>query len=169
MNIIYDSEFELEQELLNKMEEGAVLCVKEENIDPELVEISLTLVDAEEIRILNRDYRNVDKVTDVLSFPMVDYEEPGVFDKVELYPEDYFNQDSGELMLGDIILNVDRIEKQAKDYGHTRRREIAFLTAHSMLHLAGYDHIDEAERHNMELLQDEILTTKGYTRDNEKE
>jgi len=132
-------------------------------------EINVIFTDDAGIQDINREYRNIDAPTDVLSFPMVDYEEPGVFDKVELYPEDYFNQDSGELMLGDIILNVDRIEKQAKDYGHTRRREIAFLTAHSMLHLAGYDHIDEAERHNMELLQDEILTTKGYTRDNEKE
>lgn len=132
-------------------------------------EINVIFTDDAGIQDINREYRNIDSPTDVLSFPMVDYEEPGVFDKVELYPEDYFNQDTGELMLGDIILNVDRIAKQAKDYGHTRRREIAFLTAHSMLHLAGYDHIDESERKNMEMHQDEILTTKGYTRDNENE
>ena len=84
-------------------------------------------------------------------------------------PLDYFNQDTGELMLGDIILNVDRIAEQAEEYGHTRRREVAFLTAHSMLHLAGYDHIDDSERLHMEKLQEEILTKKGYTRDNEEE
>ena len=72
-------------------------------------------------------------------------------------------------MLGDIVLNVDRIKSQAEEYGHTKRRELAFLVAHSMLHLAGYDHIDDNERQIMEQLQETILTMKGYTRDNEKE
>jgi probable rRNA maturation factor len=72
-------------------------------------------------------------------------------------------------MLGDIILNVDRISSQAKEYGHTRKRELAFLTAHSMLHLFGYDHMEDDERIIMEDLQEQILKMKGYTRDNEEE
>lgn len=132
-------------------------------------EINVIFTDDAGIREINNEFRNIDSPTDVLSFPLVDYHTPGVFDGLEDSPMDYFNQDTGELMLGDIILNVDRISLQAKEYGHTTRREVAFLTAHSMLHLSGYDHIEDEERLIMEDLQEQILTKKGYTRDNEKE
>jgi len=132
-------------------------------------EVNVIFTDNEGIREINRDYREIDAPTDVLSFPLIDYETPANFDGLEDNVIDYFNQDSGELMFGDIILNVDRITSQAEEYGHTRRRELAFLTAHSMLHLAGYDHIDDEERKVMEQKQDEILNMKGYTRDNEEE
>ncbi len=132
-------------------------------------EINVIFTDNEGIREINCQYRDIDSPTDVLSFPLVDYDTPGNFDDLEESPMDYFNQDTGELMLGDIILNIDRIATQAEEYGHTRRREVAFLTAHSMLHLAGYDHIDDTERIAMEKLQEQILTMKGYTRDNEEE
>lgn len=132
-------------------------------------EVNVIFTNHDGIQAINKEYRGIDAPTDVLSFPMISYETPGEFGFCEESPVDYFNQDTGELILGDIILNIDRIAQQAEEYGHTRRREIAFLTAHSMLHLAGYDHIDDLERQNMEKLQEEILTTKGYTRDNEKE
>ena len=132
-------------------------------------EINVIFTDNDGIHQINREYRNIDSPTDVLSFPMIEYETPGDFSFLENECIDYFNQDSGELILGDIILNVDRIESQALEYGHTRRRELAFLTAHSMLHLSGFDHIDDSERLHMEKLQEEILNMKGYTRDNEKE
>lgn len=132
-------------------------------------EVNVIFTNHAGIQAINKEYRDIDAPTDVLSFPMIAYETPGEFEFCEASPLDYFNQDTGELVLGDIILNVDRIAEQAEEYGHTRRREVAFLTAHSMLHLAGYDHIDDLERQNMEKLQEEILTTKGYTRDNEEE
>lgn len=132
-------------------------------------EINVIFTDDAGIQTINKEFRAIDAPTDVLSFPLVDYEEPGDFSGLEDTPEDYFNQDTGELMLGDIILNVDRIAKQALEYGHTRRREVAFLTAHSMLHLFGYDHIDDEERLVMEEMQEKILTMKGYTRENEQE
>lgn len=132
-------------------------------------EVNVIFTNNEGIREINKDYRQIDSPTDVLSFPLVDYEEAGVFDHLDDLSVDYFNQDSGELMLGDIILNIDKIVEQADLYGHTKRRELAFLTAHSMLHLFGYDHIDDIERQNMEILQEEILTMKGYTRENEEE
>lgn len=132
-------------------------------------EINVIFTGHSGIQEINAEYRGIDAPTDVLSFPLIDYETPGNFCRLELNPEDYFNQDTGELMLGDIILNVDRIAEQAEQFGHTKRRELAFLTAHSMLHLAGYDHIDDSEREKMEILQEEILTMKGYTRDNEEE
>ena len=131
-------------------------------------EINIIFTDNDGIKEINKEYRNIDSPTDVLSFPLIDYEYPADFSKVENSPEDYFNQDSGELMLGDIILNVDRIERQAVEFNHSKYREIAFLTAHSMLHLAGYDHIDENERIIMEQKQEEILNMKGYTRDYEE-
>lgn len=132
-------------------------------------EVNVIFTDNEGIREINKDYRQIDSPTDVLSFPLVDYDEAGNLKHLDNCPVDYFNQDSGELMLGDIILNVDKIDEQANLYGHTKRRELAFLTAHSMLHLFGYDHIDDIERQNMEILQEEILTMKGYTRENEEE
>jgi len=150
MNIIYDSEFELEQELLNKMEEGAVLCVREENIDPELVEISLTLVDAEEIRILNRDYRNVDKVTDVLSFPQ--------FDDLNELPEDE------EILLGDVVICRQQAEAQAEEYGHSVEREMVYLFIHSVCHLLGYDHMDEEEKAEMRAKEESVMERIQVTR-----
>lgn len=102
--------------------------------------------------------------TDVLSFPMVDYEKPSDFDHVEDAVEDYFNPETGELMLGDIVISVDKVEEQAEKYGHSQTRELAFLVAHSMLHLCGYDHMVDEERLVMEDRQRQILDTRGYTR-----
>ena len=132
-------------------------------------EINIIFTNDAGIHEMNREFRGIDAPTDVLSFPLIEYETPGDFSVVDGNTAEYFNQDTGELVLGDIILNVDRIKEQAESYGHTRRRELAFLTAHSMLHLAGYDHIDDSERRDMEILQEEILTMKGYTRENEEE
>lgn len=132
-------------------------------------EVNVLFTDDAGICEMNKAYRGIDAPTDVLSFPMLDYSEPASFDEFEQHPEAYFNQDTGELMLGDIVLNVNRIIQQAQAYGHTQKRELAFLVAHSMLHLAGYDHMDENERLQMEQLQEEILKMKGYTRENEEE
>lgn len=113
---------------------------------------------------INRDHRQIDSATDVLSFPMVDYEAPSDFDHVEDAVEDYFNPETGELMLGDIVISVEKVEEQAEKYGHSQTRELAFLVAHSMLHLCGYDHMEEEERLLMEERQRAILETRGYTR-----
>ena len=98
---------------------------------------------------------------------MIDFEAPADLSGVEDMQYEYFNSDTGCLMLGDIVISIDRAYSQAEEYGHSVKREIAFLTAHSMLHLFGYDHIDDAGREEMEKLQEQILTEKGYTRDYE--
>ena len=116
----------------------------------------------------NKDFRDIDAPTDVLSFPMIEYDFPEDFSKLEDESIDCFNQDNGELLLGDIILNVDRIKSQSEEFNHSIYRELAFLTAHSMLHLFGHDHIDEEQRVIMEEKQEEILNMKGYTRDYEE-
>ncbi len=131
---------------------------------PYEAEISVLITDNEEIRSINREYRQIDRPTDVLSFPMLEYETPSDFSKTEEEFCDCFNPESGELMLGDIILSADKIEEQAETYGHSKERELAFLVAHSMLHLFGYDHMEEEERLIMEQKQEEILQKKGYKR-----
>ena len=116
---------------------------------PYEAEVNLLLTDDEEIRIMNREHRQIDRATDVLSFPMLDYETPGDLSGIE-EQGDAFNPESGELMLGDIVISKERVIAQAEEYGHSVRREYAFLIAHSMLHLLGYDHMEEEERRLME-------------------
>ena len=129
-------------------------------------EVNLTFTDNERIRNINREFRELDVPTDVLSFPMIEYTSPA--DYTILESDDavavYFNPESGELLLGDIVISVERAVEQAKTYGHTLKREICFLTAHSMLHLLGYDHMEDEERIVMEEKQEEILDAIGITR-----
>ncbi len=131
---------------------------------PYEAEVSVILTDNEGIREINRDYRQIDAPTDVLSFPMVDFEKESDFSHVEDAAEDYFDPETGELVLGDIIISVEKVIEQAEKYGHSQERELAFLVAHSMLHLCGYDHMEDAEREIMEQKQREILAEKGYCR-----
>lgn len=123
---------------------------------PYETEVNVLLTTDEEIHEMNRMHRQIDRPTDVLSFPMVDYELPGDFSRLE-ENEDYFNPESGELMLGDIVISLDKVYAQAEEYGHTPLREYAFLIAHSMLHLFGFDHMEEEERMDMERRQREIM------------
>ena len=122
----------------------------------------MTIVDGPAIRELNRDYRGIDKETDVLSFPMLEYPAPDDFDAA--CTDESFNPETGELVLGDIVLNAARVRSQAEEYGHTRTRELAFLTVHSMLHLFGYDHMEDEEREVMEARQRIILEGMGCRR-----
>lgn len=132
---------------------------------PYEVQLNLTLTDNEGIHAINKEYRQIDRPTDVLSFPLVDYPEPNVFpESIEDNAEDYFDLDTGELMLGDIIISVEKCKEQAKEYGHSELREYSFLIVHSMLHLFGYDHMEEDERTVMEEKQREILDKAGITR-----
>ena len=111
---------------------------------PYEAEISLTLTDNAGIHQVNKEFRDIDKPTDVLSFPLVDYDTPGEFDFLDEMDE-CFNPETGELMLGDILISLDKVEEQANEYGHSITREYAFLIAHSMLHLMGYDHIEDKD------------------------
>ena len=119
-------------------------------------EVSLLLTMNKEIHEMNLEFREIDRPTDVLSFPMVDYQAPGEFDFLE-EADEYFHPETGELMLGDIVISKEKVIEQAEEFGHSIEREYAFLIAHSMLHLTGYDHIEEDERMVMEQKQREIL------------
>lgn len=130
---------------------------------PYEVEISLTLTDNSTIHEINKEYRQMDKPTDVLSFPLIEYEVPGNFDFLE-DEDSCFNPDTGELMLGDILISLDKVLEQANEYGHSVTREYAFLIAHSMLHLMGYDHMSADEATIMENKQNEILNALNILR-----
>ncbi len=119
----------------------------------EPAEISVTFVDDERIHELNREYRNVDRSTDVLSFPLG---ENGVYDK---------NPENGACLLGDIVISVETAVRQAETYGHSLQREIGFLTVHSMLHLLGYDHVNGGiEEVRMREKEEHVLTELGLKR-----
>lgn len=140
-------------------------AVLEEENCPYEAQVNVVLTDNEGIREINRTYRNLDRETDVLSFPNVDFAAEGNFEIDEDREADYFDPDTGELFLGDIMISADRVFEQAESYGHSIRREFAFLVAHSMLHLCGYDHMEETQRIVMEQKQEAILTALGITRD----
>lgn len=137
-------------------ERVVAFCLEHEHF-PYEAEVNLTLTDNEGIHELNREYRQIDRPTDVLSFPMLSYEQAGDFSFLEEESDDDFNPDSGEVMLGDIVISVDKVLEQAESYGHSPRREIAFLIVHSMLHLFGYDHIEAEDAAVMEPKQRQIL------------
>jgi len=131
---------------------------------PYETEVSILLTNDTEIQQINKEYREIDVPTDVLSFPNIDYESPGDFSKLEDYVADYFHPETGELLLGDIVISVDRAILQAAEYGHSLERELSFLTAHSMFHLFGYDHMEEEERIIMEEKQNKVLDLLGIVR-----
>ncbi len=117
-------------------------------------EVSVTFLDNPQIRQLNREYRDIDKATDVLSFPLG---ENGVFDR---------NEETQAVLLGDIAISMEKAEEQAKEYGHSFQREVAFLTVHSMLHLLGYDHVNGGiEAATMREKEETVLTKLGVSRE----
>ena len=144
--ITNETEIDLEIEY-QKIIEDAIMASLDEEKCPYEAEVSVTITDDEGIHQINREFRKIDRATDVLSFPMNEFEKPGEFDHLE-----------------DIVLSAEHIIQQAKEYGHSRERELAFLVVHSMLHLMGYDHMEDEERIAMEERQRQILDGRGYTR-----
>lgn len=132
---------------------------------PYEVQVNVVLTDDEGIRELNRECRGIDRATDVLSFPGLEFRQAGVFRVEHGREADAFDPDTGELMLGDVMLSMDRVRMQAAEYGHSLRREFAFLIAHSMFHLCGYDHETEPEARIMEEKQEKVLEGLGITRE----
>lgn len=129
------------------------------------VEVNILLTDNEGIREYNRQMRDIDSSTDVLSFPNLDFVKPSAFQIEDGTEADYINPETGYIIFGDIILSVDKIISQAGEYGHSQKREYAFLIAHSMYHLCGYDHMTEEESVLMESRQEHILSLLQITRD----
>ncbi|MCI9138933.1 rRNA maturation RNase YbeY [bacterium 1XD42-8] len=123
---------------------------------PYEVEVNLILTGNNEIRELNQTYRFIDKETDVLSFPMIEFQKPSDFSNLEK-GVGCFHPESGELLLGDIVLSLPKVAEQSEKFGHGILREFSFLIAHSMLHLLGYDHMRQEDADLMEKKQNLIL------------
>lgn len=147
------ADIEISDEMLALMKKCCESVLKTEGLEGKF-EVSLTVVDETAIKQINSEFRNIDKVTDVLSFPMSDDKE---------FPENF---DTGAKLLGDIVICAKRAREQAEEYGHSEEREFGFLCTHSVLHLLGYDHVnDEEERKLMQLREKESLEAIEFRRE----
>ena len=144
MNLIISNETNEKIDMDEKLKSVVKTVLETEGLPLEY-EVSITFVDIDEIHKLNKEFRNVDRPTDVLSFPM----------------DEDFSIEGVDTMLGDIVISMDIAKDQAKDFGHSLDREIMYLTAHSMLHLLGYDHMDEAEKIEMRAREKEVMKLLG--------
>ncbi len=151
------NKFELTEEMIDTLETVCAKALETEGFYQE-AQISITFVDDEEIKNINLEHRNIDSATDVLSFPMLEFDAEGM-------AEADFDFDEEEVMLGDIVISLERAAHQAEKYGHSLKREVAFLTAHSVLHLLGYDHLEPEEEKVMFTKQENILNELGITRE----
>lgn len=169
--------YQLEAEILTQGPEGIRFDFDAEEVAQQVCEtvlawekcpydagVYLLVTDEEEVHRMNLEYRGIDRTTDVLSFPAVPFEAESDFSAVEENEMDYIDPDTGILQLGDIVINASRVWEQAQEYGHSPRREFAFLVAHSMLHLCGYDHMTSEESARMEEKQEAVLQSLGITR-----
>lgn len=157
MTLLFEEEGDLKLSLDCKaLAERVIEAASDYEKCPYETEVNLLLTMNNEIQEMNQEFRFIDAPTDVLSFPMLEYETPGDFGFLE-DAEDCFHPETGELMLGDIVISKEKVIEQAEEYGHSVEREYAFLIAHSMLHLFGYDHMVEEERAVMEEKQRGIM------------
>lgn len=154
-------EVELTNELMELAKESVEKSLDYFDFDFE-VEVALTTVTNPSIKQINKQYRQLDKATDVLSFPMIEWKNPCDLTWFNQVVDGYLNPDNGCVLLGDIVLSMDQVTTQAYEYGHSVQREFAFLLVHSMLHLLGYDHMSIEEDHVMRTYQKKILNTINY-------
>ena len=149
-------DIEEQKECKKLIEKVIKQCFIEEKLENTNLYICITLTNPENIRKLNKEYRNIDKETDVLSFPIFEKEE---IEKIILQKE-HIVQDT----LGDIVISVKRVEEQAKEYGHSFERELAYMVVHGFYHLMGYDHIEEKDKLEMRPKEEKILQELNITR-----
>ena len=133
-------------------------CYKEENLEDSKLVITITLTTPENIQEINKEYRNVDRATDVLSFPMFERDEP----EKKIQNKDFLHED----ILGDIIISIEKVKEQAKEYGHSFERELSYMVVHGFYHLMGYDHMNDIEKAEMREKEDNILNKLNITREN---
>lgn len=148
---------EVTEDLIKKITEVSEFALKEEGVTEEY-QISLLFVDNEEIREINKETRNIDRETDVLSFPMLDFENGKVYKDMYIgFEFDETYKDGNELVLGDMVLSLEKAKEQSVEFGHSYEREVCYLVIHSILHLLGYDHMIEEDKVKMRCREEEIL------------
>ena len=155
MNILINDETRIDADLMEILRKAAAICIGMDN-----VEISLSFVSLEEIQELNREYRGVDRPTDVLSFPMfADLEE------IQEYGQQMAElEDEGDIPIGDVVICMDKIREQAAEFGHSEERETAYLFTHSILHLLGYDHMTDEDKKDMRQREEEVMNKLSLAR-----
>ncbi len=139
----------------------SILAVLDEVAFEYEVEVSFTTMNNALIRDINREHRDIDKATDVLSFPMIDWPSPLDYTYMESVFDSIVNPETESILLGDIVLSMDKVLEQAVDYGHSKEREYSFLIVHSMLHLLGFDHMTPEEEEAMIQWQKRIMKRIG--------
>ena len=154
----------VDEQLTATIEKVIDFALKEEQVKLPY-EVSVLLVDNEEITQINRETRGIDKETDVLSFPMLDYPKGRVYKNVYMdYSFDATYLDGEELVLGDIVLSLEKAREQSEEYNHSFIREVAYLIVHSVLHLLGYDHMEAEEKAIMREREEAILDKMSISR-----
>ncbi len=154
MYIYFDEDNMPDEKTAKTMEKAALAAVRKESV-PDCCELSVSFVDLDEIRMLNREHRGIDKETDVLSFPM--YERGDIPSEEDLF--------EGEVIeLGDVIICKDKAREQAEEFGHSYERELIYLFVHSVFHLLGYDHEDEDEKKEMRKKEESVMEELGISR-----
>jgi probable rRNA maturation factor len=155
---------EVTKELKSSIENAVKLTLAEEMVNvPE--EVSIILVDDSGMRELNKEFRNIDRATDVLSFPMLEYPENKVYKDVYLnHAFEPMDLDDGRLVLGDIVISLEKASEQANEYGHSFMREVCYLTVHSVLHILGYDHMEEDQKAVMRNREEYMLNRMDLSR-----
>lgn len=160
MEKIYELEYldvEENQEYENIIKKVLEQCFREEKLEKSKLYISITLTNPSNIQKINKEYRNIDKETDVLSFPM--------FEKEELKDKLKKDDNKYEDILGDIIISIPKVKEQAQEYGHSFEREFAYMLVHGFYHLMGYDHIEEKDKELMRPKEEKVLNLLGIRRD----
>ena len=150
MELILSADVMPEEDMTELMEEAAALILEDEGVRADEAEISVTFVTDEEIRELNAQFRGIDRATDVLSFPQ--------FEDVQDIP------DEGPAVLGDVVISLERARAQAEEFGHSEKRETIYLFVHSILHLLGYDHMEEDEKKEMRAAEEKTMEKLGLAR-----
>lgn len=150
MELILSGDAMPEEDMTELMEEAAALILEDEGVRADEAEISVTFVTDEEIRELNAQFRGIDRATDVLSFPQ--------FEDVQDIP------DEGPAVLGDVVISLERARAQAEEFGHSEKRETIYLFVHSILHLLGYDHMEEDEKKEMRAAEEKTMEKLGLAR-----
>ena len=155
MNILINDETRIDANLMETLRKAAAICIGMDN-----VEVSLSFVSLEEIHELNREYRQVDSPTDVLSFPMFEN-----LDEIQQYAAQMSEcGDEDDIPIGDVVICMDKIREQAAEFGHGEERETVYLFTHSILHLLGYDHMTDEDKKEMRQKEEEVMAELSLTR-----
>ena len=166
--IDWDIRYQTDDDILEKMQAAADLCLKCENVSAHCA-VSVCMCDDDTIQEINKQYRGIDRSTDVLSFPSVRYPEGKTAGSCSALLRQEYDDEYGSVFLGDLFISVPHMAAQAREYGHSEMREAVYLLVHGICHLMGYDHIEDDDKKRMRAMEEKILSAASVTRDTDPE